>query len=83
MLGNPQYLNDIYLQVDPREARKKFLTFFKLLSGFSFKMLGNPLYLNDIYLQVDQREARKRIFDFFQTFEWIFLQNVRKSSIFE
>jgi len=81
MLGNPLYLNDIYLQVDPRE--RKFLTFFKLLSGFFFKMLGNPLYLNDIYLQIDPREARKKIFDFFQTIEWIFLQNVRKPSIFE
>ena len=70
------------LQVDPREARKKiFDCFFKLLSGFSFKMLGNPQYLNDIYLQIDSREAEKKIFDFFSIFWVDLLQTVGKLPI--
>ena len=45
-------------------------------------MLKNPPFERDIYNQIKLREARKKIFDcFFHTFEWIFLQNVKKLSI--
>ena len=62
----PLYKKFRYLQIDLREARKKFLTVFSnLLCGFSLKILENSLYLNDNYLQIDRAKRERKFLTVF------------------